>query len=183
MKTLDEYIIPFSGMKLGNHQFDYKIEDKFFEHFDYSEVKKGNINAVVSVEKSETMMIIHFLFKGKMYLNCDMCLGNLDYELDSKFRHIFKFSDNEDLKINDEMSNIKSSEFELDISPYIIEFINLSMPKKIKHSNGKCDKELIGLLDEYLLVEDDLQNTNKNVDNEEEYDDRWNALKKLKNNN
>ena len=39
MNNLKEYLIPFVGLKEGKHQFDYQIDDSFFEHFEFDEYK------------------------------------------------------------------------------------------------------------------------------------------------
>jgi uncharacterized metal-binding protein YceD (DUF177 family) len=178
MKVLTEYIIPFSGMKVGKHQFEYKIGKEFFDAFEYSEIEDGNVNVVVSVDKSETMMIMNFSFAGDIILECDICLGELKHEIEANYRQIFKFSDDEDLKLDDEITYVRSTEFEVNIASFIVEFINLSKPNKSSHQNGECDEELVSVLDEYLLVKE--EQIEESIE-EEEIDPRWNALKKLKN--
>jgi uncharacterized metal-binding protein YceD (DUF177 family) len=178
MSKLAEYIIPFSGMKIGNYQFDYKIGEEFFDAFEYSEIKDGNLNVTVSVNKSETMMVMNFDIKGVVVLECDTCLGELEKPVSKEYRQIFKFSDEEDLKLDDEITYVNSSEFEINIAPFIVEFINLSKPNKSSHENGACDESLVAVLDEYLLVKE-TEITEEIED--EEIDPRWNALKKLKN--
>ena len=34
MKQLNEFLIPFIGLKLGKHQFEYQINKTFFDDFD-----------------------------------------------------------------------------------------------------------------------------------------------------
>lgn len=180
MKMLTEYIIPFSGMKVGQFKFEYKIEKQFFDAFEYSEIKDGSLNVVVVVDKSETMMVMNFDIKGEVILECDRCLGEVVKTIDKAYRQIFKFSDDEDLKLDDEITFVNSSEFEVNIAKYIVEFINLSKPNKSSHENGECDDELVSVLNEYLLVDENENETTEDF-NEEEVDPRWNALKKLKN--
>ena len=43
-KTLKEFIIQFVGIKLGEHYFEYKIDKKFFEYFEYKEFNDANVN-------------------------------------------------------------------------------------------------------------------------------------------
>ena len=40
MNNLKEYLIPFIGLKIGKHQFDYQLDNTFFAHFDYDEFKQ-----------------------------------------------------------------------------------------------------------------------------------------------
>lgn len=178
MKFLAEYIVPFSGMKIGNHQFDYKIRKEFFDAFEYSEIEDGELNVIVSVDKSETMMIMNFNISGEINMECDVCLEELKQPLEANYRQIFKFSDDEDLKLDDEITYVRSTEFKINIAPFIIEFINLSKPNKTRHPVGECNDELIAVLDEYLLVKEEHKEDNSE---EEDIDPRWNALKKLKN--
>ena len=177
MNILTEYIVPFSGMKTGKYRFDYKIGKEFFDAFEYSEIRDGSLSVVVVFDKSDTMMIMNFDIKGEVVLECDTCLGDVNKTIAREYRQIFKFSDDEDLKLNDEITLVRSSEFEINTAPFIIEFINLSKPNKSSHENGECDEELVSVLDEYLLVEE--SEIEESIE-EKEIDPRWNALKKLK---
>ncbi len=44
MKDLKDFDISFTGLKDGNHQFEYKIEKPFFDFFDYDEFYNSNVN-------------------------------------------------------------------------------------------------------------------------------------------
>jgi hypothetical protein len=41
MKALKAYTIPFVGLKLGEHHFDYDIDNTFFHKFEYNEFNAG----------------------------------------------------------------------------------------------------------------------------------------------
>lgn len=179
MKKLTEYIIPFSGMKIGSYTYEFKIGKEFFDAFEYSEIKEGDVTVQVGLEKSETMMLFDFSITGTLDLECDKCLEPLSQPVSREFRQIFKFTDAEDLFLDDEIRNIPFSQFEVDLSPYIVEFINLCKPIKVVHPEGECNVDVSRLLDEYLLVEDKENEISEN----EEVDPRWEALRKLKKNN
>ncbi len=51
-----EFNIPFSGLKQGKHEFDYKIENKFFESFGYNEFNDANIGLHVVLNRMSTML-------------------------------------------------------------------------------------------------------------------------------
>jgi hypothetical protein len=38
MNKTKQYLIPFVGLKLGKHHFEYQISNAFFEIFDYDEL-------------------------------------------------------------------------------------------------------------------------------------------------
>ena len=44
MKELKEFIIPFVGLKLGEHRFDFKISESFFEYFEYEDFNDVNVD-------------------------------------------------------------------------------------------------------------------------------------------
>ncbi len=52
MKDLKEFTIPFVGLKLGKHQFNFELK-AFFEHFEYDEFNDAAINLDVLLEKNE----------------------------------------------------------------------------------------------------------------------------------
>ena len=43
MNTGHDYILPIAGLSIGYHDFEYDIVDKFFDNFEFYEVKKGNV--------------------------------------------------------------------------------------------------------------------------------------------
>ncbi len=51
MKVTNEFLIPFIGLKLGKHQFEYQINKKFFEDFGYDEFESCDIKVNVVLEK------------------------------------------------------------------------------------------------------------------------------------
>ena len=40
MQSLAQYVINFGGLNEGSHKFEFKLEKKFFEHFDYDEFNR-----------------------------------------------------------------------------------------------------------------------------------------------
>ena len=134
------------------------------------------------LEKSETMMIAYFDIAGEITLECDTCLGDVIETVSKKYRQIYKFTDDEDLNLTDEMTHVSFKEFEINVAPLIVEFINLCKPNKVNHEEGKCDEELTEMLNEYLLVEEHIEiESINNEEDEGDLDPRWNALRNLKN--
>ena len=64
LKPLKQFSVPFTGLKIGKHQFDFEIDNSFFDAFEYSLLKKGNLKAEVELDKQETMLILHFHIQG-----------------------------------------------------------------------------------------------------------------------
>ncbi len=55
MKQLKEFLIPFIGLKLGKHQFEYQINKTFFDNFEYDEFESSDIKVKLTLDKKSTM--------------------------------------------------------------------------------------------------------------------------------
>ena len=64
MKSTNEYLIPFIGLKLGKHQFEFKIERTFFDAFSFDEYESCDIAVEVVLDKKTTLLEINFKHKG-----------------------------------------------------------------------------------------------------------------------
>lgn len=177
---MQQYRIPFTGLKLGKHQFDFDIDEAFFKEFEYSLVKNGKLKAKLELDKQETMLILHFQIEGDIYQDCDVCLADFPNRIALEEREIVKFS-NDELLENDteEIILLTKNEHELDVSVLIYEYIMLAVPL-FKRCNDEgntqwCDLEMI----------EKLQSLSSPDENKEEdlADPRWEALKNIKNKN
>ena len=72
MNNLKEYLIPFIGLKIGKHQFDYQLDNTFFAHFDYDEFNEASIKVSVVLEKKSTMLSLEIKHKGTVNVPCDV---------------------------------------------------------------------------------------------------------------
>ncbi len=174
MKPLKQFSIPFTGLKIGKHLFDFEVNNSFFDAFEYSLVKKGDLKVHVELDKQETMMILNFEINGKVSLTCDTCLSECLAPLEIKERQIIKFTE-DDLESDDlEIIMINKRESEIDVSELIYEYINVSIPYIVNCNevgeNLQCDPEMIAKLESFSVHKK--ENTNA--------DPRWDALKKLK---
>jgi uncharacterized protein len=169
------YIIPLGGLKVGHHTYDYSIGNKFFEKFEESEIKAGNLSATIELERKSSHLEVVIKIKGKVKICCDRCLEEFFYPIDSENRLLVEFGKAWDLD-NPDILIVPTDEKELDLSQYIYEFIHLTLPIKRIHSTNKkgestCNPEMLEKLKEHL------------VDNEKKNDPRWEELKKLLNAN
>jgi len=177
LKPLKQFSIPFTGLKIGKHLFDFEIDNSFFDAFEYSLVKKGNLTAEVELDKQETMLILHFRIKGNIVLDCDKCLAEFEAPIEIQERQIVKFAEDE-LESDDlEIMVINKKESEIDVSELIYEFITVAVPYiKICEENGngqKCDQEMIARLEKLAVG-------SQQEEEKQDADPRWAALKKLK---
>ncbi|TCC94279.1 DUF177 domain-containing protein [Pedobacter frigiditerrae] len=177
MKALKQFSIPFTGLKLGKHQFEFEVDKSFFDAFEYSLVKNGALKVEVELDKQETMLILHFHILGTIQLNCDKCLTEFAQPIDITERQIVKFAE-DDLESDDlEIIMLNKKESALDVSEIIYELINVSVPYintcQQVGQTVKCDPEMIATLEK-------LASGSAEQEEEQNDDPRWAALKKLK---
>lgn len=171
LKSLRIYSIPFTGLKLGKHQFEYEITDAFFDEFEYSLVKKANLKCLVEMEKQETMLILNFDIKGHIFANCDRCLAPYPQPVDIREQQIAKFG-GEDADEDEEIIILTKNDHEIDVSGLIYEYINVALPLTTvcidEGMTPYCDKEMLNSLSKLSVNPDP-----------DEIDPRWDVLKKL----
>ena len=179
MDKKKEYLIPFIGLKLGKHQFEYQINNSFFEIFDYHEFNNSNIKVNVVLEKKNNLLELTFKHKGAVNVPCDMTNEEFDLSIKGSMKLIVHFGEvfNND---NEELLILPHGEFQLDISQYIYEIIVLSVPLKRIHpgiKDGSLNTEALIKLKELTIKEQKKENKeeqkNKNID------PRWDKLKQL----
>jgi len=176
----NEYIIRFSSLKDGVHEFDYTIGKEFFEHIEYSEIKNAELEVNLFLEKKATMMILNFGITGQVEVMCDMCTDNFKIDIETFDELIYRFG-NEDLG-DEKVIVIYPNEIEINITHPIYEFMSLSIPSRRVHEDkSDCNKDMLKDISNYLLVDDLQSETVDNIEESTEIDPRWSALNKLKN--
>lgn len=176
MKYLKKYKIPFSGLAAGKHNFEFEIDNKFFDCFEFSLLKKGKLLADVSLQKQENMLVVNFNISGNMELSCDTCLSIFDAPVSIQERLIVKFAQEEWDNETEEVVILNKTDQELDISTLLYEFINVQVPYYARcNEQGKeidCDPSMLAHLAKKAEVSATKEST----------DPRWEALKNIKNN-
>ncbi|HEY9185183.1 MAG TPA: DUF177 domain-containing protein [Salegentibacter sp.] len=175
MRKLAKYTIPYVGLKLGKHRFEYEIDNTFFEHFGYEEFNDARLKLDLLFEKKTTMMELTFTVSGTVNVNCDLTNEPYDQPIEGELFLVIKFGneyndDNEDLLI------LPHGEYEVNIQQYIYELVVLSVPLKKVHpgvEDGTLKSEVLDKLDEFSLTEKKKK--------EEQTDPRWDKLKNLLN--
>jgi len=175
MKKTNEYLIPFIGLKIGKHQFDYQINKKFFDEFDFDEFESCDCKVNVAFEKKPTMLELNLKHKGTVNVTCDISGEQFDLPIKSKIRLVVQFGDvfNND---NEELLILPLGEHQLDIKQYIYEMIALSIPLKRVHpgvKDGTLKSEALDKLKSSLVTE------KKAVIKKADIDPRWDKLKQL----
>lgn len=173
MKKLKEFDIPFVGLKQGKHQFNYHIDNGFFEELDYDEFNSADLKVLVTLDKKSTLLELSIEANGMVNIPCDITSEPYDQVIEANLELVVKFGE----EYNDEMEDIlivPHGEFQINVAQYIYEMIILAVPAKRVHpgiEDGTLDSDILKKLEELTPQEE--------KKNENETDPRWDSLKKL----
>jgi uncharacterized metal-binding protein YceD (DUF177 family) len=176
MKKLNEYLIPFVGLKLGKHQFEYQINKAFFDHYEYDEFESAAIQVDLVLEKKSLMLELHFKHKGTVCVPCDLTGEMFDLPIQGNLKVVVQFGE-EFNNENEELLIVPHGEHQVDVSQYIFEMIALSVPLKRVHpgvTDGTLKSAALDKLNELEVTE-----IKEEVKEEKEIDPRWDKLKQL----
>lgn len=171
MKVGNDYILPIAGLSIGYHDFEYNIDNVFFENFEFSEVQKADVKVNLNVEKRERESILTFKFEGSVFIACDRCNEEYEQPIENEAVIYLKYG-HEYEEESDDVLVIPSEEGEFDISSIIYEYIILSLPIHRVHQDiNDCNQEVISYL-EKMANHHDAEN--------DKIDPRWKCLEELK---
>jgi uncharacterized protein len=176
LKVVNQYIIPFAGLKEGEHEFRFNFEKKFFDEHEILEARDGNLEAHVILHKKINLLNLEIVINGNLEIQCDKCLDFFFFPIQSTSTLIVQFGDDESAS-TDEIWILPPGKNELDLEQFFFECIGLCIPIKRVHpdkSDGTagCNQKMLELLNVLTA------HSSKITEN----DPRWNKLKNILNN-
>ena len=171
-----QYIVQFGGLPLGLHEFEFEVNDKFFQGFENSEISKADISVFATLTKQNNLLQMNFNISGTVAIDCDRCLKNFDFPVETEENLVIKHGN--PAESTDEILVIEEGKEEFDVSQYIYEYISLALPARrvpceIEEEDYKCDYETLDRLKG--LEADKETETDKEVNNPV-----WEKLNKIK---
>jgi uncharacterized metal-binding protein YceD (DUF177 family) len=164
MSRRREYEIAFVGLKEGVHEYQYQIDDRFFEAFQHQDFHHCEAKVKLLLDKKSSFMQLKFEVGGKLVVTCDRCNNELPLDLWDEFNITVKLVEDPEM-MNEEESDpymyyIGLQESHLDVAGWIYEFINLSLPMQKTCSYEKmdgphCNKEALKILKKINNVKKD----------------------------
>ncbi|MBK8500060.1 MAG: DUF177 domain-containing protein [Flavobacteriales bacterium] len=171
MEALKEHSIPFTGLKDGQHRFDFVLGQEFFDAAHEEELTGGQAQVVVTLDKTPTLLVAGIHVEGTVATTCDRCNSSLDLPVTGEQQQIFQLHGEADPD-DDEVVVLAPQEHSINLSHYIYECLRLALPARRVHPPGQCDPEVEAVLG-HLAVD--------HAENLHVPDPRWDALKQLKN--
>lgn len=176
MSKLSEYVIPFTGLSIGKHTYEFDIDKKFFDVYGNELVASGDIKVVLDLTKSASMLLLEFKHSGMIDTECDRCLNAIQLPVEGQQRVVIKFGE-AGIDDSDEIYVLPKEAHEIDVAGLIYELIGVSIPYRrvpddCDENDKYCDSE-IGNRVAGIIIGDEEDTI------EPEPDPRWQKLKNL----
>ncbi len=130
--------------RLDNKQYVHEFEgdDVFFAQFEQDIISKGHFKAIVTLDKSETMIQLLYNIEALVELTCDKSLELYEEPIQVKHRLILKYADHTE-EITDELMLIERGTQQINIAQDLFDFIFLEIPIKKLHPKFRTQDEVL----------------------------------------
>lgn len=173
--------IAFVGLTHGIHEFNYRIEDKFFVDFGAQDFSNCDTNIKLVLDKHTGFMQLQFDVDGNIETICDRCGNAISVQLWDEFKLIIKLVDDSDTMNSQEedpdIYYIDRNESHLSVATWIYEFIILSIPlqhvcKENEKGESTCNQKALEALSKLKGAPIDVLDTNiwKGLDQFKQFD-------------
>lgn len=180
-------------MTRGTQNYEYTLDSEFFRNMESDEILKGNVKITLTVNCKGDYYELDFTLRGTIYIPCDRCLDEMEHNVDTTYHLCVKYGDcyNDE---NDELLIIPESEVYLNIAYMVYDTVALTIPLKHIHPVGKCNKGMTQHLRLHVAtqstedmegfeLDDEIEDSDYERNNNTQVDPRWEALRKLTENN
>ena len=170
------YIIKFSGLPKGKHEYVFEINNKFFENRDVSIIKNANLTANVSLLKESGPLQLTLKISGEIGVECVRCLEEFMLPINIENTLVVRQIENPNSEDDDDDSiHIQLNATELDLDVHLYDFIVLQVPYSPVHPDNadgvpNCNPEIL----KFLSKKED------STKQDEPANDRWAILKNIK---
>ncbi|MEP6746222.1 MAG: DUF177 domain-containing protein [Bacteroidota bacterium] len=151
-----DYDIAFVGLKQGIHEYQYEVNDKFFEAYQEQDFRNCRANIKLTLDRQNGFMLLKFEIGGLLEVTCDRCGSPvLPMNLWDEFNVVVKLAEDPD-SMNEQEEDpdvyyISRGDSHLHVADWIFEFVNLSIPMQRMCSEEKmgsqyCDNDVLDML-------------------------------------
>ncbi len=173
MSKLEQFNVDLKALSQGDNILSFVLDDAFFEAIEAPTVRRGRLQTTLTIHRTEDYFDLDFHTEGLVTVACDRCLDDLEQPISADDHLVAKFGTaySED----DELVIVAENEGMLDVSWFIYQFVELSIPLRHVHAPGKCTPAMMKALEEHSAARSGVESVESSVDS------RWAVLEKLKN--
>jgi uncharacterized metal-binding protein YceD (DUF177 family) len=173
--NVTQCIIPLASLKKGEHNYLFTVDGELFTENQYDDIHEATLKVTVTFDKNSSIFMFNFLIEGTVNVTCDRCGDDFNMEIYLKRQLIVKTGTSIHQE-EDDMISLANDEGELDIAPYIYQYVVLSLPMQKLHQadvdgNRACNPEVLKKLKnlnvEHSSEEQYILNSNKHFSHKE----------------
>ena len=150
MDVLDSYKIDLKNMRTDVAEYQFALDDAFFEAVEGTLVKSGKADADLKIRESGGAYVFTFHIKGTVHVPCDRCLDDMDVEIETERMLTVKLGD--EYADEGDMMILPYEDAILNVAWIIYEFIVLEVPLTHVHEPGHCNVEMMEALAAHLVT-------------------------------
>ena len=162
----------------------YRLGADFFPDDEPAEVIAADIEVeAVIARKSECDYELSLSCHGTLTIPCDRCLDPMAHQVDTTYRLSVR---QEGESLDDSRDNllvVPEQWRELDIEPIVRDSVLLTIPIMHTHAPGECNEQMMEQLQSHHAQPGGEASGQSDGGDDQATDPRWDALRKLKNNN
>ena len=139
MSQETSHIVLLEKLELGEHLFDFQLDNSYFFTIENSELLGGAADVKVRLIVGESDFAVDMDIVGTVQVTCDRCLDSMDVDVD-----VYE----ESLELDDDPQ-------QLDLAWLAYELIIVNLPLVHSHQEGGCNPEMDALLQDHLCAQQD----------------------------
>lgn len=155
--NVDKYFtIPWKGLEIGTHHFDFEADNTLFEAFESPDIKTGKVAVSIELERAPSALLLDVEMEGEVVVECDRCLDDLALPVDFQGELQVKFSDEVE-DYDGDVLWMNPADGELKLAQYIYESIFLCLPYSRVHGEDEDGKSLCNpeMLAKFSIISDE----------------------------
>jgi uncharacterized metal-binding protein YceD (DUF177 family) len=169
-----QYTIPFGGLPVGLHEFEFDVNDSFFNKIENSEVRSADLQVKALLTKQNNVLQLDFDISGTVGIDCDRCLKDFDFPIEAQEKLVVKHGNPEES--TDEILVIPEGQDEIDVSHYLYEYIVLALPAR----RVPCELDEEAYICDYEVLNKLKDLANDSEEKKEPNNPMWEQLNKIK---
>ena len=136
MSEKTAHIVLLDKLELGEHLFDFQLDNSYFSTIENSELLGGTVEVKVRLILHEEDFAVDMDIVGQVQVTCDRCLDSMDVDVD----------------IYEEEMELEDDPKQLDLAWLAYELIIVNLPLVHSHQDGGCNPEMDALLQDHLCT-------------------------------
>ena len=136
MSEKTAHIVLLDSLEIGEHLFDFQLDNSYFSTIENSELLGGAVDVKVRLILYENDFAVDVDVMGQVQVTCDRCLDSMDVDVD----------------IYEEEIELEEDTQQLDLAWLAYELIIVNLPLVHSHQDGGCNPEMDALLQDHLCT-------------------------------